>query len=81
MASKRKPYNDRAGYVCSLRSGVNRGWVVVYEAGAQGFDVGGDRYAVVCETHGTVCGSRSMSNARTLMKSVEFCDCCMLRYD
>jgi len=76
MPSKRKPYNDRAGYVASLRSGANGGWVVIYKAGEQGIDVDGCRYAVVCETHGTLCGSTSQKDARVLMKSVEFCEAC-----
>jgi len=75
--SRRKPYNDRAGYVCSRRSGKGRGWVVVYEAELQGLDVDGCRYAVVCEAHGTIVGSRSLKDARVLMKSVEFCEACM----
>lgn len=78
MPSKRKPYNDRAGYVASLRSGANRGWVVIYKAEAQGMDVGGARYAVVCETHATLWGATSLKGARTLMKSVEFCEDCVI---
>ena len=34
--SIRKPHNEESGYIASLRSGQNRGWVVIYEAAAQG---------------------------------------------
>ena len=75
MPSVRKPHNDRAGYVASLRSGADRGWVVIYEADSQGLDVGA-RYAVVCESHGTCTGAGSMMKARRIMKSVDFCEEC-----
>lgn len=75
--SRRKPFNNKAGYIASLRSGKDRGWVVIYEAAEAGMDVDGCRYAVVCETHGTICGTTSMPRARSLMKSAEFCECCM----
>ena len=77
-ASKRKPFNDRAGYKASKRSGANRGWCCIYIAADQGIDVDGCKYAVVCETHGTICGATSMPKARSLMKSVEFCEQCEL---
>ena len=76
--SRRKPYNDRAGYLASRRSGFHHGWVVIYRAADQGIDVGGNPYAVVCETHATICGVSSMPKARSLMKSAEFCEACML---
>ena len=76
MTSVRKPYNDRAGYVASLRSGANRGWVVIYEAEAQGLDTDGCRYAVVCETHSTICAAKSLKRAREIMKDVDFCEEC-----
>lgn len=75
--SKRKPYNDKAGYVCSRRNEINRGWVVVYIAEEQGIDVGPDRYAVVCETHATICGASSIPKARPFLKYPEFCEECM----
>jgi hypothetical protein len=58
--SDRKPYNEDAGYIASLRSGWNRGWVVIYEAKEQGIDVGTNRYAVVCRTHSRIIGVSSM---------------------
>ncbi|MDQ3273618.1 MAG: hypothetical protein M3Q39_00950 [Actinomycetota bacterium] len=74
--SVRKPYNDRRGYIASLRSAANRGWVVIYEAGAAGIDADGCRYAVVCEAHGAIVGAKSMPSARGAMKAVDFCDDC-----
>ena len=72
--SKRKPYNDCAGYRASARTGKDKGWVVIYEADAQGIDVGGMRYAIVCETHSTLTGATSMPGARASMKAP--CDWC-----
>ncbi len=68
-ASVRKPYNDRAGYRCSKRSGIARGWVVVYRAVDQGIDVGGCPWATVCETHGEIVGTTSERLARDAMKT------------
>ena len=74
--SKRKPYNNRAGYIASLRSGLNHGWVVIYDAVSQGMDVDG-RYAIVCETHSTLIGATSLKQARQVMKDPNFfCEGC-----
>src|SRR5262245_24826681 len=54
--SVRRPFNRDAGYIASLRSGTNKGWVVIYEAAAQGIDTFGAQYAVVCQTHNTIVG-------------------------
>lgn len=85
--SKRKPFNDRAGYIASLRSGANRGWVVIYKAEDQGLDLNGEnhkelglpdlKYAVVCETHFTLVGTTSIPKAREIMKAVDFCEACL----
>lgn len=75
--SARKPYNDCAGYVCSRRNEINRGWVVIYRAQEQGIDVGPDKYAVVCEQHGTICGVSSVANGRSFLRIPEFCEACM----
>lgn len=75
--STRKPYNDCAGYRASARTGKDRGWVVIYEAKDQGIDVGGMRYAIVCETHATLMGSTSMPLARASMKNPgDWCEDC-----
>jgi hypothetical protein len=75
--SSRKPYNNRAGYIASRRSGIDRGWIVIYAAADAGIDVGTCRYAIVCETHGTIVGATSMQSARQIMKAVDFCEQCM----
>jgi len=76
VKSARKPFNDRAGYIASLRSAPGRGWVVIYNAEAQGMDVG-EKYAVVCETHSTSMAERSVANARLSMKMpTEWCEEC-----
>jgi hypothetical protein len=74
--STRKPFNDRAGYICSLRSGAARGWVVVYRAADQGLDTAGGPYATVCETHKTVVNSTNLPRARAAMKHPDFCEDC-----
>ena len=74
--SARKPYNNRAGYICSRRSLINRGWVVIYLADAQGVDVGA-KYAVVCETHNIMVGVTSVAKGRPLLKRPDFCEQCM----
>lgn len=76
-ARRGSPFAGGAGYVASRRSGKDGGWVVVYRADEQGVDVDGQKYAVVCETHGTICGSSSRKDARVLMASAEFCEACM----
>ena len=77
--STRKPYNDRAGYVASRRSGANRGYVVIYRAAEQGLDPrDGGPWAVICESHGIILRMASLRAARSAMKggSIEFCDDC-----
>ncbi len=78
--SKRKPYNHFAGYIASRRNVINRGWVVIYYAAAQGLDESGGRYAVVCETHNTICNTTSLKLARPFLKIPEFCEECMKDY-
>jgi hypothetical protein len=75
--SNRKPYNENAGYVASRHNIINYGWVVIYVAAEQGIDVGTDKYATVCEKHGTTCGTTSVARARSFLKFPEFCEECM----
>lgn len=75
--SKRKPYNDDVGYIASRRNEINGGWVVIYVAAEQGIDAGTDKYATVCWTHSTICGTSSISKARPFLKYPEFCEQCM----
>ena len=84
MRSKRKPYNDKAGYVCSLRSGPylsnegRRGWVVVYDTTQIDSGDWGGRWIASCETHGIFMAHTSQRGARATMKcgSEEFCEEC-----
>ena len=77
MPSKRKPHNEDAGYIASRRSGLNRGWVVIYYAKEQGLDDTDGKYAVVCQTHNSIVNTTSLPKARFAMKSVDFCEKCM----
>ena len=75
--SNRKPYGDLAGYKCSRRNVVNRHWVVICEAEAQGLDGDGQRWAVMCMEHSTVTFMPSVAKARPLLKVPDFCEECM----
>lgn len=77
--SKRKPYNEDAGYIASLRSGHNKGWVVIYNAKEQGLDDADGKYAVVCQTHKTIVNTTSLPKAREIMKCPDFCEKCARR--
>lgn len=77
MASNRKPFNDRAGYVASLKNPITDIHNVIYKAEEQGIDVNGCKYAVVCEGHKTMTGATSIPKARELMKdAASFCEDC-----
>lgn len=76
MVSVRKPYNTKEGYIASLRSGINKGWVVIYDAKKHGIDDTDGKYAVVCETHNTIVNTTSMPKARKIMKNPDFCEQC-----
>lgn len=71
--SKRKPYNENAGYIASRK--FNDAYIVIYDAEESGVDVDG-KYAVVCETHSCMTGATSMPKAREIMKSPGFCEKC-----
>ena len=76
MASARKPYNDRAGYIASRRNHTKRDFVVLYIAEKQNIE-SGEKYAVVCEEHGEILGSTSVPNGRLSMKDTTgFCQGC-----
>ncbi len=78
--SKRKPYNDRAGYIASRRNEINRGWVVIYIAKQQKLDTSDGKYAIVCEKHSVICNTTSIPKARPFLKYPEFCERCMDDY-
>lgn len=74
----RKQHSTEAGYIAERMNPFIPGTkVVIYEAKEQRFDVGGHRYAVVCDAHTTICGAPSLHSARGLMKFPEFCEGCM----
>ena len=77
----RKVHNTEPGYIAERKNPYLHPKatqkVVIYIAAEQGIDVGDCKYAVVCDAHGTICGATSIPSARTLMKSVEFCEECM----
>lgn len=76
MASKRKPFNDRAGYVASRKNALTNIHNVIYIASEQGIDVG-DKYVTVCEAHGTMIGSPNIPTARIDMKDAsQWCGVC-----
>jgi hypothetical protein len=74
--SKRKPFNNHAGYIASRRNEINNGWVVIYLAKEQGLDKTAGKYAVVCETHNTIYQTTSLPKARPLLKYPDFCEDC-----
>jgi hypothetical protein len=76
MVSVRKPYNNKAGYIASLRSGINKGWIVIYNAQEAGIDKFDGKYAVVCETHNKIVNTTSLPKARRIMKNPDFCKEC-----
>lgn len=75
---RRKRHNHEAGYVAErMNPFVRDEKVVIYEASAQGIDVDGNRYAIICDVHGTLVGTNSLRDARGFMKFPEFCEACM----
>jgi len=79
MGTPRKRHAGEAGYIAERMNPFVPGTkVVIYEAEAQGVDVGGDRYAVVCDAHSTLIGARSQRDARLVMKRPDnFCEECI----
>jgi hypothetical protein len=71
------PFVGCSGFVraCEFSSG----WRVVYLAALQGVDVGGLRYVVVCEPHGSLVGVRSLRLALLSCRSGDFCSLCSRR--
>ena len=72
--SKRKPHNNDVGYIPERIFSPSRAHIVIYAAQDAEIDAGGDKYAVVCSKHSTVCGETSMPRARILMKYLQFCE-------
>ncbi len=74
--STRKPHNGDAGYITEKIFKPSGSHIVIYKAEAQGIDVGGDKYAVVCSLHGSITSDTNIPGARLSMKSAEFCEEC-----
>ncbi len=75
--SNRKVHNDEEGYIGERMNPFIRQKVVIYYAEHQGIDAGGQKYAVVCDAHGTIVGESSLPKARISMKNPDnFCDSC-----
>lgn len=76
--TKRKVHCFEAGYVSEHKNPYfPKHKVVIYVAEEQGIDVGPDKYAVVCDLHGTLAGTNSLRNARVMMRwPINFCEAC-----
>lgn len=74
----RKKHNQEPGYIAERRNPTDgRFKVVIYIAADQGIDVAPNKYAVVCDKHGTIVGDSSVSGARASMKAPwNFCEQC-----
>ena len=74
--SKRKPFNDCAGYIASRINPLTSVHNVIYVASEQGIDAS-VKYMIVCEAHHQMIGSTSVPNARIDMKDAsEWCSAC-----
>jgi hypothetical protein len=76
--TNRKQHHGDAGYIAErMNPRVISCKVVIYRAVEQGIDVNGKKYAVVCDAHGTMCGTTNLPDARELMKHPgNFCEKC-----
>lgn len=70
-------HREAAGFVERRRFKPTGSWIVTYRAPEQGIDVCGQRYAVVCDSHSTLVGADTRSQARADMAWPEFCEDCM----
>lgn len=66
--SKRKPFNNKLGYVCSLKT--KKGWVVIYDNKDNQLGVDSDniRWIAVKEYEGTMMTNSSLKLARETIK-------------
>jgi len=75
--SKRKPFNENAGYVASKKNPLTNVHNVIYIAAEQGIDAGDHKYVTVCEAHHQMISSRSIPKARVDMKDAsQWCSAC-----
>jgi hypothetical protein len=76
--SKRKPFNDRAGYVASRKNPLTGVHNVIYIASEQGIDADA-KYVTVCEAHCQMVSATSIPRARLDMKDAsQWCSECQL---
>ncbi len=73
----RKKHADDAGYIAERMNPFVKGQkVVIYLAEEQGIDID-YKYAIVCDAHSTIGGSKSLKDARSVMKNPHnFCEEC-----
>lgn len=74
LNTNRKRYSGNAGYIAQRK--FYDAYIVIYLAAEQGIDVGENKYAVSCETHGEMVGVTSLKNARSAMKAPDYCSGC-----
>jgi hypothetical protein len=73
----RNPHLDDAGHRYSTRSGPGGAWVTVYLPDEQGIDVGGDKYAVVCQAHATLTSDNWLEGAKLAARTPrDWCEKC-----
>ena len=78
--SKRKPFNNHAGYIASRINELTNIHNVIYIASEQGIDADG-KYVTVCEAHGQMMSATSLLRARIDMKDAsQWCSACMAEY-
>jgi len=76
--AKKPRHADDAGFIAEAKNRfLPETVVVIYDAAEQGMDVGASQYAVVCDAHSKIAASRSIRDAKYLMKNPqEFCEDC-----
>ena len=80
VMSKRKPFNDCAGYIASKKNPITNIHNVIYIAAEQGIDADG-KYVIVCEAHKQMVSSTSIPKARAAMKdAAQWCTACQSMY-
>lgn len=77
MAKPVNPHAGDAGHIRSRFNPVTSGWLTLYDADEQGIDVKPDRFAVLCQLHGTMVGARSKAFAASFLTFPEFCEECV----
>ncbi len=67
---RRKPYNNNAGYVCSLKCSLG-GHIVIYDRNAPDVNIDADcRWIVLHEPSSLHVSVSSLAHARSIMKGV-----------